>query len=68
MSRILKVALVVAVAAVAIGATQIVSHPAQTPAFAAAEVQRPQVSPAELTERLGVLPQMRIYSDEFVSP
>jgi hypothetical protein len=67
MSRIFKVVLVIAIAALAIGAKQIVSHPAQDHASEAA-AQRPQVSPAELTERMGVLPVSKIDSYEWVNP
>jgi hypothetical protein len=67
MSRISKLALVFAIAVLAIGARQIVSHPAQDLAFEAS-TPRAQVSPAELTQCAGVLPELKIDSYEWVHP
>lgn len=66
MSRISKLALVLVIAALALGAKHIVSAPAQDPALAWAA--RAQISPSELTAAAGALRESKIESYEWVYP
>jgi hypothetical protein len=56
MSKLIKIAVILAVAAVAIAAKQFASPSTDTAALSMA----PSVSPSELTHRAGQLPELKI--------
>jgi hypothetical protein len=67
MSRIAKLAFILAIAAIMIGATQLVSRGTRE-LGGASSMQRAQISPEELTRAEGLLPQSKFQSYEWVYP
>ncbi len=67
MSRIAKLALILAIAAITIGATRLVSRDIHGIA-GVPSIQRAQISPEELTWAAGALPQSKFQSYEWVYP